>query len=59
MRYRNYKNKNKLTPSNYYKNSKINKKDKDELNSAFEDDKELKKKRKRLTIDWFFRPKDD
>jgi len=59
MRYRNFRNKNRFTPSNYNKKSKRNKKHNDDLESAFKDEIELKKKRKRLTIDWFFRPKDD
>ena len=29
------------------------------MKSAFKDEKDLKKKRKRLTIDWFFRPEDE
>jgi hypothetical protein len=59
MRYRNYKTKNKFYPSNYNRKSKRNKKYKDEMESAFQDEFELKKKKKRLTIDWFFRPKGD
>ena len=60
MRYRNWKTKNKFSPSKYNsQNSKRNKKNKDEMKSAYQDEEILKKKRKRLTIDWFFRPKDD
>jgi len=60
MRYRNWKTKSKFNPSNYdKKNSKRNKKIKDEMKGAFQDEADLKKKKKRLTIDWFFRPKDD
>jgi hypothetical protein len=29
------------------------------MKSAFKDEKELKRKKKRLTIDWFFRPEGD
>ena len=34
-------------------------KSKDEIKGALKDEEELKKKRKRLTIDWFFRPHRD
>lgn len=34
-------------------------KGKDEMKSAFQDEKELKHKKKRLTLDWFFRPEGD
>jgi hypothetical protein len=44
---------------NKSKNSKRDKKHKDEMKSAFEDEKDLKRKKKRLTIDWFFRPQGD
>lgn len=30
-----------------------------EMKTAFRDEKELKRKKKRLTIDWFFRPRGD
>jgi hypothetical protein len=36
-----------------------NQKYKDEMKSAFEDEKELKRKKKRLSFDWFFRPQGD
>ena len=29
------------------------------MKSAFKDEEDLKRKKKRLTIDWFFRPKGD
>ena len=32
---------------------------KDEMKSAFNDEKELKKKKRRLSLDWFFRPQGD
>ena len=32
---------------------------KDEMKSAFSDEKELKKKKRRLSLDWFFRPQGD
>lgn len=41
------------------KNSKRDKKHKDEMKSAYKDEEDLKRKKKRLTIDWFFRPKGD
>jgi hypothetical protein len=34
-------------------------KGKDEMKSAVQDEKELKRKKKRLSIDWFFRPEGD
>ena len=30
-----------------------------EMKTAFRDENELKRKKKRLTIDWFFRPRGD
>jgi len=60
MRYRNWKTKNKFfTNNNKIKNSKGNVKYKDEIKSAYQDEKRLKRKKKRLSIDWFFRPRDD
>jgi len=60
MRYSNWKNKNKINPSkNNLKHSRGKKQNKNEMKTAFHDEKELKKKKKRLTIDWFFRPKGD
>jgi len=41
------------------KKSRRDSKSKDEMKSAFKDEKELKRKKKRLTIDWFFRPEGD
>ncbi len=29
------------------------------MKSAFKDEKDLKQKKKRLTLDWFFRPEGD
>ena len=34
-------------------------KNKDEMKSAYKDGKELKRKKRRLTLDWFFRPEGD
>lgn len=61
MRYRNWKQpKNKIHDAqNRNKNSRRDSKSKDEMKSAFKDEKELKRKKKRLTIDWFFRPEGD
>jgi len=57
MVYRNWKQpKSKI---NNYKNKKHDQKYKDELRGAKEDENNLKKKKKRLTIDWFFRPEGD
>ena len=44
---------------NKIRKSNRNKKNKDEIKSAFKDEKKLKQKKKRLTIDWFFRPEGD
>ena len=41
------------------KNVNHGQKSKDEMKSALTDEKHLKRKRKRLTIDWFFRPEGD
>jgi len=61
MVYRNWKlPKNKIQKSkSQIKGSKRDSKHKDEMKSAFKDEEELKRKKKRLTIDWFFRPKGD
>jgi len=60
MVYRNWKQpKNKTHGSKNLKNSKRDKKHKDEMKSAYKDEEDLKRKKKRLTIDWFFRPKGD
>ena len=57
MVYRNWKqSKPKI---NNFKNKKHSPKHKDEMKSAKEDEKDLKRKKKRLTIDWFFRPEGD
>jgi len=57
MRYRNWKQpKSKI---NGYKNKKHEQKHRDDMKSAKEDEKNLKKKKKRLSIDWFFRPDGD
>ena len=57
MVFRNWKQpKSKI---NNYKNKKNDHKYKDEFRSAKVDEKNLKKKKKRLTIDWFFRPDGD
>ena len=61
MRYRNWKQPKKKiydTKSKIGK-SKRNNKTKDDLKSAYDDEKKLKRKKKRLTIDWFFRPEGD
>ena len=57
MRYRNWKLPKSKKHS--YKNKKSGQKHKDEMKSAIKDDKELKSKSKRLTLNWFFRPRDD
>jgi len=44
---------------NKNRNTRRNPKSKDEMESAFKDEKDLKRKKKRLTIDWFFRPEGD
>jgi hypothetical protein len=44
---------------NKIRKSGRNHKTKDEMKSAFTDEKELKRKKRRLTIDWFFRPEGD
>jgi len=41
------------------KNSHGNPKHKNEMKHAFKDEESLKRKIKRLTIDWFFRPDGD
>jgi len=57
MIYRNWKQpKSKI---NGYKNKKYKQKHQDEMRIAKSDEKNLKKKKKRLTIDWFFRPEGD
>ena len=56
MVYRNWKQ--PKSKEHYYenKNSKREQKNKDEMNSAKKDEETLKRKIKRLNIDWFFRP---
>jgi len=44
---------------NKIKKTSENHKTKDEMKSAFNDEKQLKRKKKRLTINWFFRPEGD
>ena len=59
MIYRNWRQP-KLKDHDFKKrNSKHGIKHKDEMKSAKSDEKNLKRKKKRLTIDWFFRPNDD
>lgn len=41
------------------KNSKRNQKHKSEMKNAIKDEENLKRKKKRLTFDWFFRPQGD
>ncbi|UCD13035.1 MAG: hypothetical protein JSW60_05590 [Thermoplasmatales archaeon] len=41
------------------KSSKKDSKNKDEMKSALKDEEDLKRKKKRLNIDWFFRPRED
>jgi hypothetical protein len=61
MRYRNwrYAQDKKHFSKNKFGDSKKHSKSKDEMKGARNDEKELKKKKKRLTIDWFFRPEGD
>jgi hypothetical protein len=59
MRYRNYK---KAKPKDHFNKcykSKKEQKNNDEMKSAKNDEKRLKRKKKRLSIDWFFRPEGD
>lgn len=44
---------------NRNRNSRKTPKSKNEMKSAFQDEEKLKQKKKRLTIDWFFRPEGD
>jgi len=46
-------------PQHGYQKTSKDQKTKDEMKSAFNDEKELKKKKKRLSLDWFFRPQGD
>ena len=59
MIYRNWKQPKSKDHNYKNKNSKREQKHKDEMKSAFKDEEDLKRKKKRLTIDWFFRPKGD
>ena len=61
MIYRNWRQpKSKIHDiKNKNKYSKGKEKHRDEMKSAQKDEKELKRKKKRLTIDWFFRPEGD
>ena len=61
MIYRNWKlPKNKTyNTKNKLKGSKSGQDSKDEMKSAQRDADNLKRKKKRLTIDWFFRPEGD
>jgi hypothetical protein len=61
MVYRNWKlPKDKtFTAKNKVKKSKSCQDSKDEMKSAKKDADNLKRKKKRLTIDWFFRPQGD
>ena len=59
MIYRNWRQpKSKINNSRRHKTSR-DQKHKDEMKSAFEEEKELKRKKKRLSFDWFFRPQGD
>jgi hypothetical protein len=58
MVYRNWKQPSKVYDAKS-KSKNPKRKNKDEMKSAFKDEEDLKRKKKRLTIDWFFRPKDD
>lgn len=61
MVYRNWKmpkNKN-FNVKNRGKKSKGGQDTKDEMKSAKKDADNLKRKKKRLTLDWFFRPQGD
>jgi hypothetical protein len=59
MVYRNWRQpKSKI---NKFKNKNLSReaKHKDEMKSAIKDEENLKRKKKRLTFDWFFRPQGD
>jgi len=59
MVYRNWRQpKSKINNIKRYK-TRRDQKYKDEMKSAFENEKELKRKKKRLSFDWFFRPQGD
>ena len=44
---------------NKSRKSRRTQKNKDEMKSAFKDEKELKRKKRRLTLNWFFKPEGD
>ena len=59
MVYRNWRQPKSKIHNFKNKNSKHEQKHKDEMKSAMNDEKDLKRKKKRLSIDWFFRPEGD
>ena len=59
MVYRNWKQPKSKIHDIKNKNSKRNQGHKDEMKSAMKDEKRLKRKKKRLSLDWFFRPEGD
>jgi hypothetical protein len=59
MVYRNWKQPKSKINTSKTKRVGRDQKHKDEIKSAFEDEKELKRKKKRLSFDWFFRPQGD
>ena len=59
MIYRNWRPLKSKDQSYKNKNLKREQKHKDEMKSAKSDEKHLKRKKKRLSIDWFFRPEGD
>jgi hypothetical protein len=59
MVYRNWRQPKQKIHDIKSKGSKREQKHKDEMKSAMDDEKELKRKKKRLSVDWFFRPQGD
>lgn len=59
MIYRNWRQTKQKIHDIKSKSSKREQKHKDEMKSAIDDEKELKRKKKRLSLDWFFRPQGD
>jgi len=59
MIYRNWKQPKSKIDNFSNKNKKHNQEHKDEIKNAKKDEGKLKRKKKRLTIDWFFRPEGD
>jgi hypothetical protein len=59
MIYRNWRQPKQQIQDIKSKSSKREQKHKDEMKSAMDDEKELKRKKKRLSLDWFFRPQGD